>query len=112
MFWSDVVRLMTMRVIIISALVIFSFFGCSRSDDYQWRLPPGFPEPVVPDDNPMSYAKVELGRHLFYDTRLSANQTQSCASCHQQSQAFAETRPTAVGSTGERHRRNTLTLTN
>src|SRR5689334_14270127 len=32
---------------------------------YVWRLPPGFPAPRVPADNPMSDAKVELGRHLF-----------------------------------------------
>lgn len=66
----------------------------------------------MPEENPMTNAKRELGRHLFYDTRLSGNQTQSCASCHRQSHAFAEPSPTAVGSTGEIHRRNTLTLTN
>ena len=44
---------------------------------YEWRLPPGFPTPRVPADNPMSAAKVELGRHLFYDQRLSGNGTHS-----------------------------------
>lgn len=104
---------MAIRILFIVALAIIPLlFGCSRSDDYQWHLPPGFPEPAVPEDNPMTNAKVELGRHLFYDTRLSANQTQSCASCHRQSHAFAEPLRTAVGSTGEFHRRNTLTLAN
>ena len=42
---------------------------------YQWNLPVGFPQPSVPDDNPMSIEKVELGRFIFYDTRLSGNQT-------------------------------------
>ncbi len=53
-----------------------------RTAPYAWTLPPGFPPPVVPADNPMSAAKVELGRRLFYDTRLSTNRTQSCAICH------------------------------
>jgi cytochrome c peroxidase len=41
-------------------------------------------------DNALTVEKVELGRHLFYDKRLSANGTQSCASCHKQAHAFAE----------------------
>jgi len=60
----------------------------------------------------MTVAKVALGRKLFYDTRLSANQTQSCASCHRQSHAFAEDAATSTGSTGERHHRNSMSLTN
>jgi cytochrome c peroxidase len=79
---------------------------------YEWRLPPGFPYPVVPEDNPMSVEKVELGRFLFYDTRLSGNQTQACASCHQQARAFSDGLPTARGSTGEIHPRHSMSLTN
>lgn len=60
----------------------------------------------------MTVEKVELGRRLFYDKRLSANGTQSCASCHQQRYSFADTAPTAIGSTGERHRRNSMALVN
>lgn len=60
----------------------------------------------------MTAEKVELGRHLFYDTRLSGNETQSCASCHQQSMAFADGLALAVGSTGEVHPRNSMGLTN
>ncbi|GAB1344206.1 di-heme enzyme [Gemmatimonas sp.] len=79
---------------------------------YRWQLPHGFPEPVVPPDNPMSTAKVALGRHLFYDTRLSGNGTFSCASCHEQSRAFADALPQAVGSTGEVHPRGSMSLAN
>ncbi|PKN58229.1 MAG: di-heme enzyme [Deltaproteobacteria bacterium HGW-Deltaproteobacteria-14] len=79
---------------------------------YVWRLPTGFPEPSVPADNPMSDAKVELGRRLFYDARLSGNQTQACASCHEQDNAFAEPLTTSVGATGQRHFRNAMSLTN
>lgn len=82
------------------------------ADTWAWDLPPGFPEPWVPEDNPMSKAKVELGRHLFYDTRLSGNQTQSCASCHDQALAFTDGKAQAEGSTGEQHRRSSMSLTN
>jgi cytochrome c peroxidase len=79
---------------------------------YVWRLPAGIPEPVVPADNPMSDAKVDLGRRLFYDTRLSQNQTYACATCHQQRHAFTDGRARAVGSTGGLHPRSAMTLTN
>lgn len=79
---------------------------------YVWQLPDGFPVPKVPADNPMTYAKVELGRHLFYDTRLSANGTQSCASCHQPDKAFADSHGRAIGSTGAVHQRGSMSLIN
>jgi cytochrome c peroxidase len=77
-----------------------------------WSLPNGFPLPPVPADNPMTDAKVELGRHLFYDTRLSGNGTQACATCHEQAHAFADARAVGLGSTGERHTRGAMSLVN
>jgi cytochrome c peroxidase len=79
---------------------------------YNWDLPAGFPKPRVPIDNPMTAAKVELGRHLFYDKRMSANGKQSCASCHIQSLAFTDGKPRAEGSTGELHSRGSMSLVN
>ena len=49
---------------------------------------------------PVDVEKVELGRYLFYDTRLSGNQTMSCASCHEQSLGFTDGTAVATGSTG------------
>lgn len=86
--------------------------GAANTGSYRWNLPVGFPTPVVPAVNPMSIEKVELGRHLFYDTRVSANNTFSCASCHLQSSAFTDGRDVAVGSTGEFHPRNSMSLAN
>jgi cytochrome c peroxidase len=98
---------------LLSALLLI-LTACSKPAPapYQWPLPDGFPLPQVPVDNPMTAAKVELGRHLFYDTALSANQQQSCASCHQQQFAFSEPQAVSVGSTGQAHRRNALALVN
>jgi cytochrome c peroxidase len=66
----------------------------------------------VPPDNPPTSARIELGRHLFYDTRLSGNGTQSCATCHRQELAFTDGRARAVGSTGEVHPRSAMSLAN
>jgi cytochrome c peroxidase len=79
---------------------------------YQWKLPPGFPLPRIPPDNPMTVEKVALGRHLFYDTRLSKDGTFSCATCHQQARAFADDKPRGVGVTGQVHPRGAMSLAN
>ena len=50
------------------------------SGPWAWVLPPGFPPPVVPADNPMSAAKVALGKRLFFDASLSENGGIACAS--------------------------------
>ena len=94
------------------AAAILTVAGCPRETPYVWQLPPGFPAPQVPADNPMTLEKVELGRRLFHDARLSANGKQSCASCHRQSHAFAESAISATGSTGEMHHRNSMALVN
>jgi cytochrome c peroxidase len=80
--------------------------------EWSWNLPSHIPAPRIPDDNPMSSVKVELGRHLFYDPRLSGNGTISCASCHHQERAFTDGRPRSIGSTGELTHRNALGLAN
>lgn len=82
------------------------------SADWRWSLPAHFPTPKVPADNPMSAAKVELGRFLFYDVRLSGNGSQSCGSCHLQALAFTDGRAQALGSTGELHPRGAQPLAN
>jgi cytochrome c peroxidase len=60
----------------------------------------------------MTIAKVELGRHLFYEKRLSVTREFSCASCHEQTRAFTDGKPVAIGATGERHPRNAMSLAN
>ncbi len=80
-------------------------------------LPRGFPCPKLPDDNPLTVEKIALGRFLFYDTHMSGTGLdggpgQACASCHQQAKAFTDGLPQAIGSTGETHPRNSMSLTN
>ena len=80
--------------------------------DWAWTLPARFPLPRVPEANPMSRARFELGRFLFNDVRLSGNGRQACGSCHQQDKAFTDGRVTAIGSTGQAHPRNTQSVVN
>jgi len=82
------------------------------ADDYPWRLPAWVPRPVVPADNPMTPAKVELGRHLFYDRRLSADGTIACATCHVQSRGFTDGRKLPLGVHATPGVRNAMGLTN
>jgi cytochrome c peroxidase len=76
------------------------------------RLPDHLSEPAIPDYNPLTAEKIALGHRLFYDTRLSGNQTQSCASCHQQELAFSDGKITPLGSTGQELARNSQGLAN
>lgn len=71
-------------------------------DDTPYVLDIGpFPEPVIPADNQLTVQKVELGRMLFYEPRLSALENQSCASCHKQENAFTDTARFSSGTFGD-----------
>ncbi len=100
-------------LVFLPALVLgWLLLSGSALQDYQWNLPAWVPLPVVPADNPMSAAKIELGRHLFYDQRLSADNTMSCASCHQQDKAFTDGRALSEGVTKEQGSRSAMSLAN
>lgn len=105
----NAIRIGSLAACLVCALVCV---GCGKPDEYGWHIPEGFPRPSVPESNPMTSAKVALGRYFFHDERLSGNGEQACASCHRPEHAFSEPRARAVGSTGGLNRRNTLALVN
>ena len=75
--------------------------------------PLGLPPAPIPSDNPLTAGKIELGRKLFFDRRLSLNDTFSCAMCHIPEQGFTSNdMATAVGIEGRSVRRNAPTLLN
>ena len=81
------------------------------------ELPAHFTQPGrnhdnTPPDNPLSDDGATLGRVLFYDTRLSANNTTSCASCHAQAHAFADPKPFSRGFHGAATDRRAMPLVN
>ena len=71
----------------------------------------GLPKVPVPADNPLSREKITLGRKLFFDRRLSLNNTFSCAMCHIPEQGFtSQEQATAIGVEGRTVRRNSPSL--
>lgn len=66
----------------------------------------------VPDENPLTAEKIDLGQRLFFDRRLSRDGTVSCATCHDPARGFADRRAIAVGVGGRPGRRNAPTLIN
>jgi len=89
----------------LAALLLF-FASLARA---QFGLLPPAP---VPADNPMSEAKVELGRLLFFDPRLSGNASTSCASCHLPALGWGEKSALSRGYPGTVHWRNAQTIWN
>lgn len=82
------------------------------ASNFNWHVPARLPLPIDPENNTASEEKFQLGRHLFYDRRLSGNGTQSCADCHQQALAFSDGLTLPLGSTGEQLARNSQSLIN
>jgi cytochrome c peroxidase len=95
-----------------SVLIGTLLTASAQTGAFEWSKPAWAPTPIVPPENPMSVPKVELGRALFYDPRLSSNGSMSCASCHQQARAFTDGQRTHLGVTGEAGIRSSMTLTN
>lgn len=90
--------------------------GSARDGVLRVRIPKGIPESLwrkrIPADNPLTGEKVALGEELYFDRRLSASGTVSCAVCHDPATAFADLQPFAVGHDGRTGARNTPTVLN
>lgn len=71
-----------------------------------------FPKVALPTDNPLTVEGVKLGEKLFHDTRLSMNDTQSCASCHLAAKAMSDPRRVSLGAEGQEGKRNAMPLFN
>lgn len=95
-----------------SAILLLISCDALHAETWRWNKPDWVPDPVVPQDNPMSAAKVELGRHLFYDKRLSLDNSMSCAACHKQDQAFTDGKALSPGVNGRDDVRSAMMLAN
>ncbi|WP_174296305.1 cytochrome-c peroxidase [Sphingomonas bacterium] len=93
-------------------LAIAALILTAAAPPWEWGSPVGLRPPRVPADNPMSVAKVELGRRLFYDADLLIDGTMACATCHEQHRAFADGNATHAGVHGDPGRRNVPGLAN
>ena len=90
-------------------------FGPRHPIDTMRPLPAGLgvlPPPPEDPENPSSPAKTELGRQLFEDTRLSGDESLTCASCHPREMGYTEAVPFSAGADGKPMPRHTPTLLN
>lgn len=75
---------------------------------YKLKLPLGLQEDAayIPPDNPLTADKINLGKQLYFDPRLSADGTVACATCHAPDKGFSDGRPTSTGIKGQVGGRN------
>lgn len=79
---------------------------------YSLDIPSHFPDMPIPADNPMTVEGVALGRKLFYEKRLSLDNTIACASCHAPTKGFSDDRKFSLGVNGTVGRRQSMALVN
>lgn len=115
---------MMKRIKIIGILIVF--ISCNKNDDstnttysptpLPLNIPTVFDEnilpPIIPVGNPQTIEGVALGRKLFFDPILSANNTQSCSSCHAPENAFTDSNRFSEGIDGIQGSRNSMPLFN
>ena len=89
-------------------------YGATSQVSYRPEMPLGLDDEAfkVPADNPITKEKVELGRLLFFDKRLSANNTIACASCHIPALAFTDGQPVSTGINSQQGGRSAPTAIN
>ena len=79
---------------------------------YNIVTPAGFPDMIIPENNPNTLEGIALGEKLFNDPILSGDGTQSCISCHLQSANFSDTNQFSTGIDGLKGNRNASTIVN
>lgn len=104
-------------ILLFSASIVFSAWNylgdIIPTGPFKFSYPANFGNRInVPDDNATTKQGVYLGRLLFYETRLSANNAMSCGSCHMQSKAFTDGRALSPGVDSVLSTRNAMSLAN
>lgn len=105
------------RVFLLTFSIVLAV-GCAKAPEPIWDATPytlafgGLPEPELPADNPLTEQGVKLGRMLFYETRLSGDNSMACASCHNQENAFTDTSRFSVGIDGLEGHRQAMSAVN
>jgi cytochrome c peroxidase len=104
--------------LIILLAILFFIIQCtttspSKQEGLRELIPPYIDERVfVHGENEFSTAKADLGRYLFYDRRLSLNNTKACATCHAPEFSFTDGYTRSIGALGDLHQRNSRPLIN
>jgi cytochrome c peroxidase len=86
--------------------------GLMKQNDSLPQVPAGLPPVPVPDNNPLTPAKVRLGEKLFFENGLSVDRTISCASCHKPDHFFADPAALSTGVDSQLGERNAVSVLN
>jgi cytochrome c peroxidase len=100
------------RIMGAGAIALPAFFICAMAADRNPQPPLGLPPFSWPKNNPYSAAKVELGRLLYFDRRLSADETVSYGSCHMPEHAFTDGASVSTGIRSQKGGRSAPTVIN
>ena len=103
---------------ILFLVVFFGLLSCRKekvgyeATPYKLDIPSHFPDMIIPSDNPMTVEGVELGRYLFYEKRLSGDNTMNCATCHMPEHSFSDNNQFSTGIDGIQGTRQSMALIN
>ena len=111
------------KVYLLAYLATVVFFSCTHESEDTYaptpsdlQIPQVFSntilDPVIPNNNPQTVEGIALGKKLFFDPILSANNTQSCANCHAPQNAFTDSKRFSTGVLGAKGTRNAMPLFN
>ncbi len=110
------------RNILFYTFILLTTISCRKNQDipkptynptpYNLNLPSNFPQMVIPSDNPLTEQGVELGRHIFWDNRLSGDNSMACASCHLPQFGFSDPNQFSTGIQGLQGKRHSMVLQN
>ncbi len=113
---------MTARTLLVTTIILTAVLaGCSSKPPAVTKVEepkmdppsiPGYELMNVPADNPLTKSKVELGKQLYYDKRLSGDGSRSCYSCHLKEKGLTDGLPTAIGAYETKLTRSSPTLWN
>lgn len=107
-----------MRYLLYIFVILVLFFSCKKDrvnyepTPYNLKIPSHFPAMDIPEDNPLTVEGVQLGRMLFYEKRLSGDNTMACAACHTAETSFSDANQFSVGIDGIPGTRNSMPLVN
>ena len=107
-------------IFVLTAAIALLFAGCDTAPPPEetameatvWPELEGYEAMAVPDTNPMTQEKVELGKQLYYDSRLSGDGVRSCYGCHLKENGLTDGKPLAIGAFDRTLTRSSPTLWN
>ncbi len=114
--WQRLIYFMALIFIILAttALMPKGEKGSDEQQIFELKLPLGLDADAqyIPANNPLTAEKIELGRKLYFDKRLSADNSVSCATCHDPKLAFTDGKPVSTGIKGQKGGRSAPTVVN